>query len=259
MMHLLSQIFQAAVSSNATVNSIVVIYNIWYWHNELFSLITPINMWPNARMANIWLSVYNKSDSFVNSVVNYNESSNLTALEVVLPVIEESMQPECSIYLVNSHIFAHSYGTPYSGVADPKECSGNGYSKILLSFSASVTGRQFDRVGGIWASGVELLRFTTQEPSGNPITNWHFYRDVSRYSSLFSKELNIVVALDNIVNEIYTGKFNVTVKLNFYKAVRKKKRQNFINKNVNPADLILPLSASDKNYGWFTLPEVNNH
>lgn len=92
--------------------------------------------------------------------------------------------------------------------------------------------------------GNELLRFTTAEPSGpNSTTVWEIEKDLSVLRSLFLEQNSWALALDNIVNNIYTGIFMVSLSLDFY-----------LNDDVDlPASLIYPLSASALSYGWFVI------
>lgn len=95
-----------------------------------------------------------------------------------------------------------------------------------------------------WMGGNELLRFTTAEPSGiNSTTVWEVEKDLSVLRSLLQRENSWVLALDNIVNNIYTGIFLVSLSLDFY----------LVDDAVDPASLVYPLSASDDSYGWFVI------
>jgi Peptide N-acetyl-beta-D-glucosaminyl asparaginase amidase A len=59
---------------------------------------------------------------------------------------------------------------------------------------------------------------------------------------VFEKPQSIVVSLDNVVNDMYTGIFNVSVSLAFYSG------------QSDAANLVLPLSNGDESFGWFTAP-----
>ena len=101
--------------------------------------------------------------------------------------------------------------------------------------------------------GTELLRFTTAEPSGqNSSTEWNVEKDVSKVEALFKTGNSFVLALDNIVNDVYTGVFKVSVSLDFY---YKNKQDDVL---VEPASLVYPLSASTNSYGWFMISKKDD-
>lgn len=167
----------------------------------------------------------------------------ITSFEVKHPIITGT--PQCQTILAQ-HIFESSYGQPFKGKFIPK-CAD--FNQVIATFESQVSGHQYDRYGALWVGGVELWRFTTQEPSGNTsITTWKAQKDVSKYLNLFRNEHDVVLSLDNIVNSNYTGIFNVTVHLGFYS-------KEILQQDV--ADVIVPLSASTTDYGWYSLP-VNN-
>lgn len=53
----------------------------------------------------------------------------------------------------------------------------------LLEWNATCQGNQYDRILGVWLSGVELLRSSTAEPFGAGIV-WSVKKDITRYYSL---------------------------------------------------------------------------
>nr|GEU79977.1 peptide-N(4)-(N-acetyl-beta-glucosaminyl) asparagine amidase A [Tanacetum cinerariifolium] len=55
------------------------------------------------------------------------------------------------------------------------------FKKIVLEWSATCQGRQFDRIFGVWLDGVELLRSCTAEPRATGI-QWTVTKDVTRCS-----------------------------------------------------------------------------
>lgn len=92
---------------------------------------------------------------------------------------------------------------------------------------------------------MELLRTSTAEPSPTGIF-WKVRKDVTRYSSLFTRsDLNVTMMLENIVNDVYTGIYHINVTLDFYEfnPIEILSRQS-------PADLIVPVSNDGV---WFMI------
>lgn len=61
--------------------------------------------------------------------------------------------------------------------------------------------------------------------------------------------MKLVMALDNLVNDKYTGVFNVT--LTAHVKYEKTVTAHLVVENI--ADKIIPISASDSSYGYFTI------
>lgn len=70
---------------------------------------------------------------------------------------------------------------------------------------------------------------------------------MTSYLSLFNREQNIIFDLGNLINDVYTAPFNVTLTASYFTA----------EDSIQPADLILPLSARNGAKGQpsvFTVP-----
>ena len=83
-----------------------------------------------------------------------------------------------------SHDFGFTYGKPpvVANYRFPRQCRRRGsseFSKIVLEWTATCKGRQFDRIFGVWLGGVELLRSCTAEPRASGIV-WTVQKDVTR-------------------------------------------------------------------------------
>ena len=174
-----------------------------------------------------------------------SELKQIEAFEIRAPLILPNTEP-CSVTLAHEYLF-NNYGHPFVGEFNPvdtAEC-GSEWSDVILTLDAYVDGRQFDRTGAVWIGGLELLRFTTAEPSGSPQTHWSVQKQVVSSSPLLRSIQPVVINLDNIVDQTYTGIFNVSVKLDFYRSDHKL---------ADVPDLIFPVSASTTTSSWFTLP-----
>ncbi|XP_020576767.1 LOW QUALITY PROTEIN: peptide-N4-(N-acetyl-beta-glucosaminyl)asparagine amidase A-like [Phalaenopsis equestris] len=173
-----------------------------------------------------------------------------TFFEVKRP-IPVPKTPPCST-LVLHHNFAYTYGKPpvTATYHPPSHCPllrRRPPSLIILQWSAACAGRQFDRIFGVWLAGIELLRSCTAEPRRTGIL-WSVRKDVTRYSSLFSKPQTLAVYLGNIVDETYTGIYHVNVSFHFYfdppPVPPPPEAAAEVPAFVSPADLIVPISKT---------------
>jgi hypothetical protein len=84
---------------------------------------------------------------------------------------------------------------------------------LVLQLDTTCAGLQFDRVAAVWIGGLEVLRTSTQEPNHQGIY-YRVRKPLSQYKPHLletASSLKIVMALDNLVNDKYTGVFNVTL------------------------------------------------
>lgn len=96
----------------------------------------------------------------------------------------------------------------------PPGCSGP-WSKVVMRLDGAVAGRQFDRLGYLDVGGVRMLTLSTPEPSPTGI-RWHVEKDVSDLIPLLRSPQPVAMQIGNVVDETYTGIFDVTVELDFY-------------------------------------------
>lgn len=98
--------------------------------------------------------------------------------------------------------------------------------------SITSAGINYDRLGLLFLSDVEVWRTTT----GMPVRTGIFYnslKDVTVFDALLRTEQKVIMQLDNIYNDVFTGNFNVTVTALYYDD----------HGTVTPASSILPISA----------------
>ncbi|KAL8239274.1 hypothetical protein R6Q59_015841 [Mikania micrantha] len=165
-----------------------------------------------------------------------------TYFEVTKPIQLPNTKP-CSV-LVLRHDFGYTYGSPpvFAPYAPPTNCPSSNFDKIVLEWTATCKGRQFDRIFGVWLAGVELLRSCTAEPTATGI-EWTVKKDITRYYSLLMTNQTLAVYLGNIVDDTYTGVYHVNVTIHFYPAENK----NVLNSDHlhnQWADLIIPISRN---------------
>ncbi|KAL4325624.1 hypothetical protein GQ457_11G013820 [Hibiscus cannabinus] len=234
----------------------------------LLFLCHPIFSMANLHKSKNMILRSNHRSHLNNNTVPFNEDSPTVYFEVTKPIKLPNTKP-CS-YLVLRHDFGFTYGRP-PVVANytPPACYSREFTKIVLEWKATCKGIQFDRIFGVWLSGVELLRGCTAEPTPNGIV-WTVEKDVTRYHSLLleNKTQTLAVFLANIVDETYTGVYHVNLTFHFYPADcdvmngdEKKIGSNNLTSNYHSkADLILPISRDQpSNDGlWFQVRDSNN-
>lgn len=92
-------------------------------------------------------------------------------------------------------------------------------------------GRQFDRLALMFLGDIEVFRTSTAEPTTNGII-YTYVKEMSQYIVLWKKPQKVIFDLGNLIDDTYTGIFNVTLMVSFSKEG-----------NVRMADMILPISA----------------
>ncbi|KAG6405839.1 hypothetical protein SASPL_133433 [Salvia splendens] len=120
--------------------------------------------------------------------------------------------PPPSSYLLLQHDFSFTYGQPsvLTAYTPPPHCPSPSSAKIVLEWTATCKGRQFDRIFGVWIGGAEGLYSFTAEPSAAGII-WTVKKDVTRYSSLLSTNQTLAVYLGNLVDSTYIGVYHVNI------------------------------------------------
>jgi hypothetical protein len=160
-----------------------------------------------------------------------------------LPPVSRPDTPHCSVTVMR-HDFANSYGQPYTGTVTPPAACPGPWAKVVLTWSGSVAGRQYDRLAGVWIGGAEVLRTSTPEPDDDGIT-WHVDKDITSFTPLLRGPQPLVADLGNIVNSTYTGVYHMTLTLTYYQADRHHPAPAV-------ADQVVPLSAGSSP-GWYSL------
>ncbi|HEU5425826.1 MAG TPA: peptide-N4-asparagine amidase [Actinocrinis sp.] len=162
-----------------------------------------------------------------------------------LPPISRPATPHCAVTAMR-HDFANSYGQPFVGTLTPPSACPGPWSKVVLDWSGSVAGRQYDRLAGVWIGGAEVFRTSTPEPDPAGIS-WHVDADLSRYIPLLRTPQPLVVDLGNIVNGTYTGIYHMTLTVTYYQADRR-------NPAAASADQVIPVSqGGTASPGWWSL------
>ncbi|RHZ02114.1 hypothetical protein DYB31_013924 [Aphanomyces astaci] len=177
------------------------------------------------------------------------------SLDVHFPVdskiIDTSAAP-CVVTLVKNHTYANSLGKPYKGDFSPPSCYDDpDYSLVYLRYKAKVDpGRQYDRIAGVWIGNHAVLRTTTQEPSKELGPHWEIFREISQYRALFGNNGTVTASLGNVVNDVYTSSFHVTITAEFYK---KDPSQHVVQRVPYAPDQIIPIFNSGSTLPWFNV------
>lgn len=153
-----------------------------------------------------------------------------------LPPVSRPPTAHCAVTVMR-HSFANSYSDgPYTGtVTPPKECPGP-WNKVVLTWSGSVQGRQYDRLGQVFIGGAEVFRTSTPEPDPDGI-HWTVEKDITPFSPLLHSDQPLEVRLDNVVNDTYTGIYDMTLTLTYYETDR-------THPAPHTADEVVPLSET---------------
>src|SRR5690348_3851835 len=168
-------------------------------------------IWVAALLA-VPLGVATPATAAAPSFVETTVADPITAL----PPVSRPPTAHCTVTAMR-HDFANSYGQPFTGtLAPPADCPGP-WTKVVLDWTGSVAGRQFDRLVNVFVGNTEVFRSSTPEPTPTGIT-WHVEKDISAFIPLLRDPQPLSVDLGNIVDDTYTGIFHVTMTVTYYRA-----------------------------------------
>ncbi|MFC1407838.1 peptide-N4-asparagine amidase [Streptacidiphilus sp. N1-12] len=162
-----------------------------------------------------------------------------------LPPVSRPPTPHCTVTVMRNDFGNTISSPPYTGTVTPPESCPGPWTKVVLDWSGTVQGRQYDRLAGVWIGGAEVLRTSTPEPTADGIS-WHLEKDVSSYIPLLRTAQPLAVSLGNVVNSTYTGVYRMTLTLTYYQADRQ-------HPAARTADQVLPLSSDPAGAGWYSL------
>lgn len=123
-------------------------------------------------------------------------------------------EPACTV-----DVLRHGFTSfePARATLDAARACPGPWHKVVLRIDGDVKGRQYDRIGHVAVGGVTVFRTSTPEPSRDGIA-WHVEKDVTAYAPLFATPQPVELHIGNVVNETYTGVFDVRLQFRFYRA-----------------------------------------
>jgi hypothetical protein len=168
--------------------------------------------WSRVGLVTLAIAVLTISSVGGASGTEVNYQNPVTAA----PPIPTPSTSHCTVTLADQYAFGPSgYDTPATGTFTPPAGCPGPWSMVVLTFTGSVQGVQFDREAEIWMGNVLIYYGTTPEPDPQGIT-WTVLKDVTEYSPVFGQAEPFAIHLPNVVNSVYTGVEYVTASLTFY-------------------------------------------
>ncbi|HZE48664.1 MAG TPA: peptide-N4-asparagine amidase [Jatrophihabitantaceae bacterium] len=134
------------------------------------------------------------------------------------PPVSRPAGPHCTVTLADHFMSNAPDRTPqtFSGtLAPPSACRGP-WAKVVMDYTVSVSGRQYDRIGDLNIGGTEVWWGTTEEPSGPTPITYTVSKDVTEYTALLRSSQPFTGGIGNYVTDVYTGNYDQTVTLTYY-------------------------------------------
>ncbi|KAF9263063.1 hypothetical protein L218DRAFT_973246 [Marasmius fiardii PR-910] len=176
----------------------------------------------------------------------------LIDLQVFAPPVVPKDGKNCQVELLKHHFGDGSFNVPAVVPYSPptgESCGEVGkWAAISLNLSVSCTGTQYDRLGSIYLSHVEIWRTSSAEPTKTG-TVWNTIKDVTHFTPLFAKEGELLMDFSNIISAdlLLDGVFEVVLTATFYAPT-----ESF--PTPRTSDSILPLSnLSPNTSNYFTI------
>jgi hypothetical protein len=133
-------------------------------------------------------------------------------MPVSVPPTSSCTVPLATDYVTNTSTGAYQ---DYNGTFTPPAGCPGPWSKVVLHFSATEAGRQYDRAGEIELGGAWIFFTSTPEPDPDGIA-WHVDKNVTEYSSLFMQSQPFTISMPNYLNSTLTGVMHISASLTFY-------------------------------------------
>ncbi|RAL65387.1 hypothetical protein DID88_000955 [Monilinia fructigena] len=106
------------------------------------------------------------------------------------------------------------------------------FNKVVMNFTVTSSGRQFDRLALMYFGDSEIWRTSTAEPTTAGI-RWEYLKDMTEYLYFWNSPQTLIFDLGNLIDSTYTGYYHTTLTATFFTSPE----------TAEPADLIIPISA----------------
>jgi hypothetical protein len=135
------------------------------------------------------------------------------------PPVSRPNTHSCTQTLANQFPSNTANGTPqnFTGtLTPPADCPGP-WAKVVMDWTTSVKGRQYDRSGWLTLGSTMVYFGTTQEPVPAGIS-YNVAKDITGYSALFHSPQPFSGGIGNYVDSVRDGVYVQTVSITFYQA-----------------------------------------
>ena len=150
------------------------------------------------------------------NTVAYGPQGNYQNPVTAAPPVVPPPTSSCAVVLLHAWAFDNEIGQGSASgrYAPPSGCPGP-WAMVVLNWSTSVRGVQFDRIGTLNVAGVQIFRTINAEPDPSGIS-WNVDKDVTEYTPILEGTHTFLATMNNYVTGPYTGILFVNATLTFY-------------------------------------------